>query len=566
MAALSFSLPPCRVERDVELAGRCYYGIGGRARFFASPDSPAELAGLLAWNRGLAVPLPVALLGEGSNTLFSDREFPGIVVRLGAMQRMFWYDASVLFCEAGVTNTAVAEALLVAGKQGGEWLFRLPGQIGASVRMNARCFGGELSMVTVGVMTVTAEGLMRWYRGEEFFLGYKQTVLMNRAEVVVGVLLSFPDGADRLVIGEGMARCEAERLGRHHFDFPSCGSTFKNNYEAGRSSGQIFDALGFRGAREGGAAVSGHHANFIFNWDGATASDVLRLAGRMRGAALEQLGLALELEVECVGCFEMAVLERCGVRAVRDVDNPELAWSGLFDQGGLWNESRGEQESAIPRLLIEGVLLPCGGKDARFPAGVMVRVEQLVTMAEAMLQPDRPFLRWTTFVGENHPLFAKVPPGAGALFLDGLWEYGVSELFLSGGDPVASPAADPGSESVGGQAVDRFDWRYLEFEMSRCGHWLALAFEGVRRRAAGIALPDDMVRDGAVSLFRTPMAFGMELSWKLVAPLVGADGTVGVQCCGSTGGGEYGLFPWWSDPLAPADFHQPERYFRVVLQ
>ncbi len=131
---------PCHFESAVSLAARTYYGIGGTARFLAVPASLSEFSNLLIWNRTYRFPL--ALLGSGSNILFSDHEFPGIVISLEGMQRLFWLSDNELFCEAGVDNTLIAEELFSAGKGGGEWLYRLPGQIGATVRMNARCFGG----------------------------------------------------------------------------------------------------------------------------------------------------------------------------------------------------------------------------------------------------------------------------------------------------------------------------------------------------------------------------------------------------------------------------------------
>jgi len=182
---------PCTYEFDVSLASRSYYGIGGRARFLAHPGSPAELADLLLWNKEYQ--LPLAIMGKGSNILFSDSLFPGIVISLDRMQRMFWISDDELWCEAGADNTLIAEELLKSGRGGGAWLYRLPGQIGSTVRMNARCFGGEISAVTRGIQTMTIEGRLQWQTPDEVFHGYKQTSLMDNPEIVVAVLLHFPE-------------------------------------------------------------------------------------------------------------------------------------------------------------------------------------------------------------------------------------------------------------------------------------------------------------------------------------------------------------------------------------
>lgn len=101
-----------------------------------------------------------------------------------------------------------------------------------------------------------------------------------------------------------MLQCERDRHGKHHFDFPSCGSTFKNNYAVGKPSGQVFDELQLKGFRSGGAEVSQFHANFVWRKSGeATAIDMLSVAGHMRQTALQQKSYELELEVQPIGLF-----------------------------------------------------------------------------------------------------------------------------------------------------------------------------------------------------------------------------------------------------------------------
>ncbi len=535
---------PCRFLSDVTLADFAYYGIGGSARFLASPQSPAELARLLHWNREHR--LPLALMGKGSNILFSDAPFPGIVISLAGMERVCWFSDEELFCEAGAENTLIAEELFKAGRGGGEWLFHLPGQIGSTVRMNARCFGGEISAITKGVLTASLDGRVRWQLPEEIFYGYKQTSLMDNPEIVLAVLLHFPHSRDQEEIRELMQGVEDERALKHHFDFPSCGSTFKNNYEAGRSSGRIFEELGFKGAVEGGAMVSDHHANFIYNRGGATAVDVLMLAARMRAAAEQKAGITLDLEVQCIGLFDHDLLDSCGVAHTLDSLDPSKGWSGL-----LWNpqKSGGKMLSnpLFPRILVEGPPVGYFALDRELPQGCFVGVEQIISIQDAEANPDAPFLRWSTW-SDNSALFSLKPPltASPATFTDELWMYGVSELFVAGGD--------------GGGAS-------LEFEMTPEGEWVALRFEAPRKRAKEYEVLSSKHWEGELWKKVEQGRFGMEFSYRLLEPFI-AEGSMVIQCCLSSGRGEYGLFPWWSASstrLKPADFHQPANFFPVTL-
>jgi UDP-N-acetylmuramate dehydrogenase len=537
MAELSL---PCFFESNVPLNARAYYAIGGTTRFLARPENLTALSRLLFWNREHR--LPLAIMGSGSNIIFSDELFPGIVISLDRMQKMCWLSDDELFCEAGVENTLIAEELLKNGKSGGEWLHRLPGQIGSTVRMNARCFGGEVSAVTSGILTATIDGRLLWQLPGEVFHGYKHTSLMERPEIVVAVVLRFQQVNTAGEIGRQMQEFESERTRKHHFDFPSCGSTFKNNYDAGRSSGRIFEELGFKGETEGGAMVSEHHANFIYNRSGATAVDVLRLAARMKAAALDRVGVELDLEVQCIGLFDRELLAMCGVRYVPDEHNPAKGWAGL-----LWHSDETEDGAVsrhFPRTLMNGPLVGYSGLDREFPSGVYVAIEQLLSLQCAAADPEAPFLRWTTR-GSDSALFALKPPAsvmAGG-FTDELWQFGVTELFIGAG-----ASGTP----------------YLEFEMTPGGEWVALHFEQPRKRAEGYTELSAEPWRKKVCMVIEEGRFGMEFSYELLRPFITA-GALSLQCAASSGSGVYGLFPWWHTGTSPADFHQPDQFYRITL-
>ncbi|NQU46967.1 MAG: UDP-N-acetylmuramate dehydrogenase [Chlorobium sp.] len=523
----------CHCFRDFPISEKAYYGIGGGVRFFCMPSSAAELADIVSWTRTKGMPL--AMLGLGSNMLFSDAAFPGVVLSTERMQQFRQVSELEFFFEAGVMNTAVAETIQRHGIAGADWLYRLPGRIGGTVRMNSRCFGGEISSIASAVQVLTLDGSLVMRCPEEVFLGYKHTSLMHTGEIVTGVMLRFPGKADPDAIREEMLAHEAERLRKRHFDFPSCGSTFKNNHECGKPSGMIFEELGFSGAREGGAVVGEHHANFIFNTGNATADDVLRLAGKMRAAALRDTGVKLELEVECTGLFPRELLDACGSPYRVDRDDPSKGWSGLLlYPNGVSGADEGV--AAFPRLLLEGALA----------SSATVAVRQLRPLCEARMNPEQPFLSWSTEVKPGESVFVPAPKAAPGDFLDKLWEFGVSELFIGNG---------------------KDDGPYLEFEMTPAGQWVALAFDAPRHRTAGYeVLSAERWVDG-VWLESLDGSFGMSFSLGLLEKFFGGirDGILSLQCASSVEGGLRDLFPSWHDAPVPADFHRPERFFRITL-
>ena len=521
----------CPFREHVDLSTVGYYAIGGVARWRLLPESVVALSTALAQCRRHSIPVIIA--GQGTNMLFSDEPFPGAVISLEAMKRVIQLSDRLFFCEAGAENTEVAQRLRQAGRSGGEWLYRLPGTIGATVRMNGRCYGREISVVTKSVVTFSLDGTVRWRKGAEVFLGYKSTSLMQSSEIVVGALLEFEEEDEPEAIGRRMQEYSDDRETKHQFDFPSCGSAFKNNREAGRPSGQIFDALGFCGRREGGAQVSAYHANFIFNTGGANAVDVLRLAAAMRIAAKEQAGAELELELQCAGLFETALLDQCGIASTPEPSRPGYGWAGLL-------RFPDRHEAVMPRTLLEGPMLGYACRDAECSFAITVRVEQLASLDEARRAPEKPFIRWTSRdeSGKAFPLRADAPAG---VFVERLWESSVSELFVSGGEGEG----------------------YLEFEVTPEGHWIALRFGAPRQRAAGHETLSEALWQGHVQPFAGEQGFGMELSYALLETFV-CGNTLHLQCAASLGEGRYGLFPWWCDE-GKVDFHQPGRFCEVRL-
>jgi UDP-N-acetylmuramate dehydrogenase len=65
----------------------------------------------------------------------------------------------------------------------------------------------------------------------------------------------------------------------------------------GIPSGILIEEVGMKGQREGGAQVAPWHANFLINAQGATAQDVLVLAGRIKDKVFIEKGIKLEEEV-----------------------------------------------------------------------------------------------------------------------------------------------------------------------------------------------------------------------------------------------------------------------------
>ncbi len=290
---------PKGLQRDYPLARLTTVRTGGVAEWFARPGSEAELLALLAWTgeEGLAL----GVIGSGSNLLVADDGFRGLAIKLDGELATIERGGEHLLCGGGARLPSASAKAAGWGLAGLEFGVNIPGTAGGAVKMNANAYGGQLAEVLEWVDVCASTGRDR-RPPEALGFAYRSSNL-GPSEVVSRVSFKLaPDDPTAI-----KARLEAMR-GKRREAQPSgiktFGSTFKNPEDeraGGRSAGQLLEAAGCRGLREGGARFSEKHANFVENVDGATTADVLVLMAVGRRRVHERFGLALEPEVQILG-------------------------------------------------------------------------------------------------------------------------------------------------------------------------------------------------------------------------------------------------------------------------
>ncbi|HVS99559.1 MAG TPA: UDP-N-acetylmuramate--L-alanine ligase [Solirubrobacterales bacterium] len=291
--------PPLGVQTNHPLARLTTVRTGGPADFFARPKSQEELVALLAWAEKAG--LPVGMVGSGSNLLVADDGFRGLAMKLDGALTQIERDGDHVRCGGGARLPSAAAKAAGWGLSGLEFGINIPGTAGGAVRMNANAYGGQLAEVLEWVDVSTARGTERRTPDALDFV-YRNSNL-TEGEVVSRVSFALtprePDEVRATLASMRGRRREAQPSGIKTF-----GSTFKNPDDeraAGRSAGQLLEAAGCRGLRQGGARFSEKHANFVENMGEATTADVLALMAAGRRRVEEQFGVELEPEVQVLG-------------------------------------------------------------------------------------------------------------------------------------------------------------------------------------------------------------------------------------------------------------------------
>lgn len=295
---------------NFDLSQLSYYKTGGLCRTIFFPKTVEDVSKAIKAIKG-----PCFILGFGSNSLVLDQEWEGAVLCLKEMNSLERVDEKTIRVGAGAINSDVSEFALKESLGGLGWMYGLPGFFGATVRMNARCYGGEISQVVTKVVTVDRSGAIKTYNNipghKDIFEAYKKTIFMENHEVVAAVeVILEPSSSSE--IKNKMISCHQDRVGKGQYLKPSCGCVFKNNYnpEVSVPSGLLIDYCQLRGAKKGGAMVSLQHANFISNENEAKSSDILQLSLEVREKVWGETGVWLEYEMEVLGQLPSSLKER----------------------------------------------------------------------------------------------------------------------------------------------------------------------------------------------------------------------------------------------------------------
>ncbi|MFA6005098.1 MAG: UDP-N-acetylmuramate dehydrogenase [Patescibacteria group bacterium] len=294
------------VKKDFPLKALTSIKIGGPARVFVQTSDVVELSSVLLYCKEHKIPLFV--LGGGSNILFSDEGFDGVVLKVSDMQYQLEKKkgGALLTLGAGYVVNLAAVKLADEGLSGFEYLYGLPGSVGGAIYMNSKWPKNHyaISDTVESVSYLSETGDVKVYDKEHTKFGYgfsefqykKGLVLSatfrlvekNKSEIKQLCLDVMKYRHDTQPTGVLTAGCVFKNISeeeRVRFDLPS------------RSAGYLIDVTGFKDRKFGGLLVSPVHANFFVNTGTATAHDYAELVDLIKSTVRDKFGVVLREEV-----------------------------------------------------------------------------------------------------------------------------------------------------------------------------------------------------------------------------------------------------------------------------
>jgi UDP-N-acetylmuramate dehydrogenase len=280
-----------KVEQNIRLSQFTTYNVGGPARFFARADDWKQMFGLREFAKQQGV--PYMILGGGSNVLFSDEGYPGLVI-LNNMNKVHFHTHSFT-AESGAL---LSKAVVLAARHnlgGVSGLANVPGTVGGAVYGNSGIPDMWIGDVFMHAEILPADGNGPIIVGPEYCqFDYRTSRFKRTNDIILSATLKLIPTPAPLIQAEINEYIKARMLKQP--TGLSCGSFFKNPGQF-PSAGWLIDQVGCKGMKIGGAQVSEKHANFIMNTGNATASDIIELAMLVYRKVNEKFNILLEPEV-----------------------------------------------------------------------------------------------------------------------------------------------------------------------------------------------------------------------------------------------------------------------------
>ena len=241
------------------------------------------------------------ILGKGSNVVFSDDFYEGIIISPNFNDINYDRNLSEITIGSSVFLPDLARYYKDNNLINAEFLIGIPGSVGGAVKMNAGAYGWQISdiLLSVEVYNLDTNKIEILFKRDLNF-AYRYSANLDK-KIILSATLSATEG-DPKIIKNRLKENIAYRKKTQPAGIYNAGSVFKNTEDY--SAGELIDKSGLKGYSINGVKVSNKHANFFVASKGAHSSDLYKLVNHVKEIVDNKYGVSLEKEILFVGKFD----------------------------------------------------------------------------------------------------------------------------------------------------------------------------------------------------------------------------------------------------------------------
>jgi UDP-N-acetylmuramate dehydrogenase len=281
-----------QIKKNYPLCKNSWFGVGGNASTFFSPRNRIDLKTFLKNFKHKKI----ITIGSGSNILFKDTGFKGLVIKLGKEFSKIEDSNSSIVAGAAALKSNVSDFAKKKGIGEFEFLSAIPGNIGGGIIMNSGCFGSEISDIVEQIAIMDYSGNEKILNRNKINFQYRESGLPENY-IVLEVLFRKTKRMPISVIEEKIKKIKSEKKISQPTGIRTGGSTFKNPVN-NKKAWELIKQCGCDKISFGNAKFSQHHCNFIDNTDLASSKDIQKLIKETQKIVHKKSGIKLELEIK----------------------------------------------------------------------------------------------------------------------------------------------------------------------------------------------------------------------------------------------------------------------------
>ena len=149
--------------------------VGGPAKYLFMPKDAYDIKRIIEYCE--LEHEDYYIIGNGSNIIFTDEGFDGIIIKIGGLMNECSVDGEVIYAESGCLLSKVANMAKDNSLTGMEFAAGIPGTLGGAVVMNAGAYGGEMKDIIEYADVLNADGSIKRYTNEELKFGYRKSAI-----------------------------------------------------------------------------------------------------------------------------------------------------------------------------------------------------------------------------------------------------------------------------------------------------------------------------------------------------------------------------------------------------
>ena len=282
---------------NYDIKKKNWFNIGGKAKLFFKAENLIELKNFI---KKIDDKKKIFVLGAGSNTLFTDGIFDGVVIKLSKnFNNISKLSEEIIIAGSAVTDKALSDYAMENNLSGFEFLSCIPGTVGGGIKMNAGCYDSEFKDILLSVQAINKKGQIITIPSNKISFEYRNNNLPND---LIFLSASFKGKkSNKVDIQSLMKKYKNQKEISQPTKIKTSGSTFKNPIaQTDKKVWELIKQSVPLNTSFGDARISDKHCNFFVNKGNASFKDMKNLIKFVSNKVLENTGITIETEIKII--------------------------------------------------------------------------------------------------------------------------------------------------------------------------------------------------------------------------------------------------------------------------